>query len=67
MIRLTELTFGWQVTVLTDGQAGQQVSEVGAEHIGLYDPATDTHSRLPRYLIRMGAPREQQGGAPQVA
>lgn len=58
-VRVAERAFGCQLTVLAAGQAGLQVSEVGPEHIGLYDPAADVRSRLPRYLIHKEVLREQ--------
>jgi hypothetical protein len=43
-VHLTERTFGCQVTILAEGRTGHQVAEVRADHIWLYDPATDTHA-----------------------
>jgi hypothetical protein len=55
---LTERTFGCQVTILADGTTGQQIAEIAADHIGLYDPTTGTRSYLPKYLIHKDVHRE---------
>ena len=52
-------SFYWQLTILAAGKAGLQVTEVGPEHIRLYDPSSDVRSRLPRYLIHKEVLREQ--------
>jgi hypothetical protein len=44
-------TFGIVVTFLADGEPGQQVVEVGPEHIVVEAPGTGGRTRLPRYLL----------------
>ena len=44
-------TFGVVVAVLSGGEPGQQVVEVGADCLVLADSATGTRTRLPWYLV----------------
>ena len=46
-------TFGVVVAVLSEGEPGQQVVEVGTDCLVLADSATGTRTRLPWYLVNL--------------
>ena len=58
-------TFGVVVAVVSDGEPGREVVEVGTDCLVLADPATGDRARIPWYLISVEPqpqPRAQAAG-----
>jgi hypothetical protein len=55
-VTLQALEFGYQVTIVADGQPGQTLTEVAADYIVVDDAAAGVRTRIPMHYIRLAPP-----------
>jgi hypothetical protein len=52
-VSLQALEFGYQVTIVPEGQPGQTVTEVAADYIVVDDDAAGVRTRIPMHYLNL--------------
>jgi hypothetical protein len=50
-VSLKELQYGYEITLLSEGQPGRTVAAVGADYVVFADDAAGLKTRIPGHLI----------------